>query len=77
MNRPIALTRPARDVARPTLAPTPAPKPAPPGTDALALTELRNAATTYDFLRGKNDPVEFWETLRLARSRRQGNAGVL
>lgn len=49
-------------------------KPAPPprhtGTDQAALTELRNACATYDYLRSKGDPVQFWEMLRLARSRR-------
>jgi len=40
------------------------------GTDDVALAELRNAAATYDFLRGKGDPVQFWEALRLARNRR-------
>jgi len=40
------------------------------GTDDAALTELRNAAATYDFLRLKGDPVQFWEALRLARNRR-------
>jgi hypothetical protein len=48
---------------------TPPPRPR-PGTDQAALTELRNAAATYDFLRRKGDPAEFWEMLRLARSRR-------
>ena len=42
----------------------------PAGTDADALAELRNAAVTYDFLRRRADPAEFWEALRLARSRR-------
>jgi hypothetical protein len=53
-------------------------KPTPPGTDAAALTELRNAAATYDYLRGKDDPAQFWEMLRLARSRRalDGSAGL-
>jgi hypothetical protein len=41
-----------------------------PGTDNVALTEIRNAAATYDYLRKKGDPVQFWETLRLSRSRR-------
>ncbi len=41
-----------------------------PSTDQAALTELRNAAATYDFLRKKGDPAEFWEMLRLARCRR-------
>ena len=40
------------------------------GTEDAALTELRNAAATFDFLRQKGDPVQFWEALRLARNRR-------
>jgi hypothetical protein len=48
----------------------PAPPPRRPGTDQAALSELRNAGATYDFLRRKGDPVQFWEMLRLARSRR-------
>src|SRR5438046_372424 len=80
MDRPITMSRPGRELPRPTTvsarAPSPAPKPSPPGTDALALAELRNAAHTYDFLRGKNDPVEFWETLRLARNRRALDASA-
>jgi hypothetical protein len=40
------------------------------GTDQAALTELRNACATYDYLRSKGDPAQFWEMLRLARSRR-------
>jgi len=40
------------------------------GTDDAALAELRNAAATYEFLRGKGDPAQFWEMLRLARDRR-------
>jgi hypothetical protein len=38
--------------------------------DQAALNELRNAGATYDFLRKKGDPAQFWEMLRLARSRR-------
>jgi hypothetical protein len=38
--------------------------------DPAALAELRNAGATYDFLRKKGDPAQFWEMLRLARSRR-------
>ncbi|HVE43184.1 MAG TPA: hypothetical protein VNM14_25135 [Planctomycetota bacterium] len=41
-----------------------------PGTDPTALAELRNAGATYDFLRRKGDPAQFWEMLRLARCRR-------
>ncbi len=41
-----------------------------PGTDPAALAELRNAGATFDFLRRKGDPAEFWEMLRLARCRR-------
>jgi hypothetical protein len=56
--------------------PSPAPKPSPPGTDEAALCELRQAAFTYDYLRQKKDPVQFWETLRLARSRRAFDAST-
>lgn len=42
----------------------------PPGIQAAALHELKVAATTFDFLRASGDPVEFWETLRMARNRR-------
>jgi hypothetical protein len=55
---------------KPMPSPTNVPAPRPPGTDAVALTELRNAGVTYDYLRKKGDPVQFWETLRLSRSRR-------
>jgi hypothetical protein len=50
--------------------PLPAPPQRRPGVDEAALTELRNAAATYDFLRKKGDPAQFWEMLRLARNRR-------
>jgi hypothetical protein len=43
------------------------------GLQDAALLELRCAAATYDFLRASGDPVEFWEALRLARSRRAVN----
>jgi hypothetical protein len=55
---------------KPSPTPTNVPPPRRPGTDDVALTELRNAGATYDHLRKKGDPVQFWETLRLARSRR-------
>ncbi|HEX7897651.1 MAG TPA: hypothetical protein VF950_07810 [Planctomycetota bacterium] len=42
----------------------------PPGLMPAALLELRGAAATFDYLRSTGDPTEFWETLRLARSRR-------
>lgn len=42
----------------------------PPGLQPAALEELRSAAATYDYLRSTGDPVEFWETLRIARNRR-------
>ena len=42
----------------------------PAGLQQLALDELRGAAATFDYLRSKDDPVEFWEALRLSRSRR-------
>lgn len=59
-------------------APTPTAAPAPKrsGTDDAALTELRNAAATYDHLRSKGDPVQFWEALRLARNKRSLIAGT-
>src|SRR5215470_7307659 len=56
--------------------PKPAEKATPPGTDAVALAELRNAAFTYDLLRARNDPAQFWEMLRLARSRRAFEADL-
>ena len=73
MNRPVDRSRQSRAAAPPD--PTPAPAkasapPPPPGTDAVALAELRNAAVTYDFLRKRGDPTQFWEMLRLARSKR-------
>jgi hypothetical protein len=52
----------------PKAPPTPPPKRQ--GTNQAALAELRNATATYEFLRRKGDPAEFWEMLRLARSRR-------
>jgi len=85
MNRPLTLSRPGGEAARPLPTATPKPMPSPtstvvkalpPGTDALALTELRNAAFTYDYLRAKSDPVQFWEALRLARSRRAFDAAA-
>jgi hypothetical protein len=70
MNRPgerSTVTRPPTSVP-----PPPAPsKPAlPAGLMPAALEELKSAAATYDYLRSTGDPTEFWETLRLARSRR-------
>ena len=41
-----------------------------PGLMPAALEELKSAAATFDYLRSTGDPTEFWETLRLARSRR-------
>src|SRR5690348_15377979 len=73
MDRPVDRLRQPRASAAPEATPSPtkssAPPP-PPGTDAVALAELRNAAVTYDFLRKRGDPTQFWETLRLARSKR-------
>jgi hypothetical protein len=40
------------------------------GLQDAALLELRSAAATSDYLRSTGDPGEFWEVLRLARSRR-------
>jgi hypothetical protein len=72
MNAAAAPTTPSR--FRGPIVPNPAaapPGPARrPGLDPAALAELRNAAATYDFLRKKGDPAQFWEMLRLARSRR-------
>src|SRR5262245_37817102 len=74
MNRPVDRARQSRSNPDPPPPPPPSPKqpepPPPPGTDAVALAELRNAAVTYDFLRKRNDPTQFWEVLRLARSKR-------
>jgi hypothetical protein len=42
----------------------------PSGVDRAVLEELRAAARTYDYLRQFGDPIEFWEAVRLARSRR-------
>ena len=42
----------------------------PAGLQPGALAELQSAAATFDYLRSTGDPVEFWEALRLARSRR-------
>jgi hypothetical protein len=76
MNRPADRARQPRVIPEPAPPPVPpssqkppAPPP-PPGTDAVALAELRNAAVTYDFLRKRGDPTQFWEMLRLARSKR-------
>jgi hypothetical protein len=46
------------------------PAAATPGLQDLALAELRAAAATFDYLRSTGDPVEFWEVLRLARTKR-------
>jgi len=74
MNRPVNRIKSRANLDAPPPPPPPSPTkalpPAPPGTDALALAELRNAAVTYDFLRKRGDPTQFWEMLRLARSRR-------
>jgi hypothetical protein len=74
MNRPVnrIKSRALQDSPPPPPPPSPTKPlpPAPPGTDALALAELKNAAVTYDFLRKRGDPTQFWEMLRLARSRR-------
>ena len=73
MNRPADRMRQRRFEPEPP-PPPPPPKasepPPPPGTDAVALAELKNAAVTYDFLRKRGDPTQFWEMLRLARSKR-------
>jgi len=75
MNRPVdrsrqrAIPEPAPPPLPPSSLKPPDPPP-PPGTDAVALAEVKNAAVTYDFLRKRGDPTQFWETLRLARSKR-------
>lgn len=79
MNRPVTLSRPPGNAPpRSTTVKPPAPpsKPRPPGTDEAALQELQQAAFTYDYLREKKDPIQFWETLRLARSRRAFDAST-
>jgi hypothetical protein len=73
MQRPATVSRALRKEPPPSTTvrpPAPPAKPTPPGTDAAALHELRQAAFTYDYFRAKKDPVQFWEMLRLARSRR-------
>src|SRR6516225_6657634 len=74
MNRPADRMRQPRDVPPPPPPPAKPPKPPepppPPGTDAVALAEVKSAAVTYDFLRKRGDPTQFWEVLRLARSKR-------
>jgi len=73
MQRPATVSRALRKKPPPSTSvrpPAPPAKPTPPGTDAAALHELRQAAFTYDYFRAKKDPVQFWEMLRLARSRR-------
>ncbi len=84
MNHPAAPITPSRvqgpNASKQSSPPSTTPKPFPAasktppprrdGTDDVALTELRNAGATYDYLRKKGDPVQFWETLRLSRSRR-------
>jgi hypothetical protein len=55
---------------RGTATPPPRNKPSLPALMPAALDELRSAAATYDYLRATGDPAEFWETLRLARSKR-------
>jgi hypothetical protein len=42
----------------------------PPGLDPRVYDELKQAALTFDHLSRFGDPVEFWEAVRLARSRR-------
>jgi hypothetical protein len=56
--------------SRESIVPKPAPPPRRSSLDQAALNELRNAGATFDFLRKKGDPAQFWEMLRLARSRR-------
>src|SRR5690349_17672787 len=74
MNRPADRMRQPRAIPETKAPPAPPPKapepPSPPGTDAVALAELKNSAVTYDFLRKRGDPTQFWEVLRLARSKR-------
>jgi len=42
----------------------------PAGLDQAVYAELKQATQTYDYLSRFGDPVEFWEAVRLARSRR-------
>jgi len=58
--------RPAQEGAKPA----PDPGKAPPGLDPAVWAEVKQAAQTFDYLSRFGDPVEFWEAVRLARSRR-------
>ena len=72
MDRPAergTLARPSTKNVPPA-PPAPAKSGLPPGLMPAALLELLSAAATFDDLRSTGDPTEFWETLRLARSRR-------
>jgi hypothetical protein len=44
--------------------------PLPPGIDRAVLAELKAAVLTYEYLRGFDEPIEFWEAVRLARAGR-------
>ena len=44
--------------------------PLPEGVDAAVYDELKLATRTYDYLCRFGEPIEFWEAVRLARSRR-------
>jgi len=59
--------RPAQDGGSKT---APEPGKAPPGLDPAVWSEVQQAARTFDYLSRFGDPVEFWEAVRLARSRR-------
>jgi hypothetical protein len=69
---------------RPRVAPEGAPKPAvvagkttlPPGLDHAVYAELKQATLTFDYLSRFGEPVEFWEAVRLARSRRGVTVGA-
>jgi hypothetical protein len=59
-----------------------APKPAapsaslPPGIDPAVLAELKAAVLTFEYLRGFDEPIEFWEAVRLARAGRGVSTAV-
>ncbi len=50
--------------------------PLPPGLDAAVYSELKQASLTFDYLKRFGEPVEFWEAVRLARSRRGVKEGA-
>jgi hypothetical protein len=58
-----AAPKPAAPPARPSA-------PLPPGIDSAVLAELKAAVLTFEYLRGFDEPIEFWEAVRLARAGR-------